>query len=249
MTQLTQLNPEQHKNLNVAPDSVAILAKQMQIVHVNAEEVSKAATELPVFFTRSEQTGGWGMSVLTCLVNEHNGLVQNGRWQAGYTPTYLTTYPIFPMRIEGSEQHGFGINIEDPTLSESEGNALYNEDGSETAYLQNAKRQIESDIKGSMQTHQMTQVLRQLELFKAVTLTLHFSDGSKQNLQGLHTIDEDKLKSLDAATLKQLSDKGYLMVTHACLMSLFKINLLVRSHNQIAPEQMIDKVNIALPAQ
>jgi hypothetical protein len=51
-------------------------------------------------------------------------------------------------------------------------------------------------------------------------------NGQKSTLRGFKTVDEAKLRALDAQTLKGLSDAGWLGLIHAHLLSLNQVQRL-----------------------
>ena len=64
-------------------------------------------------------------------------------------------------------------------------------------------------------------------------MLVQYGDDAVQTLKGLHTLDEDKLQSLPAEQLQELSKKGYLAPIYAMLVSIFQLNALIRKHNSI----------------
>lgn len=246
MAELVELSATEHGKLKVSPNNAGLLAKQLQIININASEVAQAATDLPVFMTKSETTGGWGMCVLTSLEQGKAPLVKDDQWQSMFMPSQLSTYPVLPMRKANSEQYTLGIEPESLALSSETGEALFNDDGSETIYLENLRRQIDGDIKAGYQTHLLTQEADKLGLMKRVDLVLLYKDGTKQNLKGLYTFDEEKLQSLASEQLHQLHSKGFLLAIHAVLISTLQLNRLIRLHNEMTDGDKIINVKIAL---
>lgn len=254
MTTLVELNPNDHKDLKVAANVIGKLASQMQIVNVTAQEIPQACSEFPVFFTRNSQTGEWGASILISLLQNTSPMLKNEEWQGLYTPNFLRTYPLFPMRREDSNTYTLGIDPKNPYLSADEGEALYSPDGKETAFLDGIRRMVDADIKSGYQTYLMTKELAEQELFKGINLVLQFKDGTRQNLHGLYTINEEAFQKLSAQKLEEYHQKGYLVVIHAALTSMYQLNRLVRLQQAAAsadtPEKdQVVSVNISAVAQ
>lgn len=244
MNTLVELNPTDHKQLKVAANSVAQLASQMQIINITAQEIPQATTEFPVFFTRNSQTGDWGSSILASLLQGVSPMVTEGQWQGLYTPNFLRTYPVFPMRQEDSNTYTLGIDPENDMLTEQSGEALYTEEGKETPYLDSLRRTVDADIKSGYQTFLMTKELDELDLFKSIDLVLQFKDGTRQNLHGLFTINEENFQNLPADKLAEFQQKGYLVIIHAVLLSTYQLNRLIRMHGKIDSKDNVVSVNI-----
>lgn len=241
MTSLVELNPTDHKNLKVVANVAGKLASQMQIVNITAQEIPQACSEFPVFFTRNSQTGDWGASVLISLLQNTSPMLEGEQWQGLYTPNFLRTYPLYPMRREDSNTYSLGIDPASPHLSDTEGEPLYTEDGKDSAFLDGVRRMIDSDIKSGYQTYLMTKELAEQGLFKAVDLVLQFKDGTRQNLHGLFTINEENFQKLSAEKLQEYHQKGYLVVMHAVLTSMYQLNRLVRLHEHLITSDTDDK--------
>lgn len=245
MSKLVELTPNAHQKLKVSNNAAALVAKQMQIINITAAEVASAATDLPVFFTRNAQSGGWGMCVLASLEQGAAPLVANDRWLGLYTPNFLKSYPIFPIQNPENNSYSLGIDPENPALLQNEGEALFEADGKETLFLDNVRRTIDADIKAGYQTWLMTQELEKLGLFKSIDLVLQYADGSQQKLHGLFTINEEKLQTIDKENLVVMHQKGYLLVLHAALMSIYQLNRLIRLHSEHPGKDKIVNVKIS----
>lgn len=237
MSELIELSAQQHKTIKVAKNHVALVASKQQIVNLTAQEIPQTACDLPIFFTRSATTGQWGAAALMSLRNGTNPMVIQDQWQGLYTPISLQTCPIFPMRHDDSNSYTLGIDPESDLLQTKNGIALFDEDGKETEFLSQVRHLIDADLKAGYQTYLMTKELEDLGLLKSIDLVLTFGDNSKQNLHGLHTVDEEKLLALPSEKAVEFHKKGYITVLNAMLFSLFQLNRLVRFDIQTSSDQ------------
>ena len=57
---------------------------------------------------------------------------------------------------------------------------------------------------GHESSQSLSKLLVGLELIESLKIEIEFKDGSRQNLSGLHTINEDKLRTLSAEGLEAL---------------------------------------------
>jgi hypothetical protein len=233
MAELVKLSNTHHHALCVRPECNLELAATQQIMKLRVSELSKAVTNFPIFFTKDPHHGGWILSALTSFELGQNLFVDDGIWQGTYQPNSMHTHPLYLMKSDqGQNSYAIGILEDSPAFSKEKGEALFDENGNASSYLNRVTKQLETDVKGDIQTSQFSQKLSELGLLKAIDLQIFYQDDSAQTLAGLHTIDEDKLQSLSAEQLAELSRLGYLIPAHAMLISIYQLNLLLRKNNE-----------------
>lgn len=245
MKTLSELDGVKHQDLKVVTASALDIAKQMQIINLHLAELSHAITSVPVFFTKSANTGHYGLSGLISLDSKCAAMVKDGRWQGTYLPSFLQTYPIFLMRKgEDSEDYTLGIDETSAAFSSTEGQPLFDAPSKPSDYLQQVKATLEADLKGNAMTFQFMRTLQELDLVKAINIIVAYEDGTKQSLTGLYTVDEDKLQSLTQEQVYELQQNGYLLLMNAMLLSLFQLNSLLQKHNEQLPDDRITHVTM-----
>lgn len=212
---------------------------------IQAAEAGHAVCSFPVFFSRSPSTGGWALSVVTSLEAGHNLFVQDDRWTAAYAPAGMQTYPLFLMQAESDENaYAVGVIGHDDVLSTDKGEALFDAKGNATIYLDKVVKLLEAGIENETQTRLLAQCLEELDLLKAINVNVHYEDGGIQTITGLHTIDEDRLQSMTPEQLDELNKKGYLILAHALLLSIFQLNVLVRKNNLVDGNKQVKQVKL-----
>ncbi len=242
--QITELNPTSMQQLLVPTAAAGHYAARQHLLNLRAHEIGRVLCDLPVFFSRASN-GQYLISALCSFVPGQNLWVQQAQWQALYQPMCLQTYPLFLLGGPDAATSRLGIDLTalqstaataatstatapNPTLGE----ALFDSRGQPTLYLSRQRALLEADVEQDFLTYQFCRTLVQWQLLKAVDLVLQMQDGSLQTIQGLATVDEDKLASLSAAQLAQLQQQGYLALLHGILMSIYQLNALIRRHNQ-----------------
>ena len=248
MAELTELHNDKHGKLRVVENCALTRAKSQHIVSLRVTEVANAVGDFPIFATRSPTSGRWSLSAMTSFEPGSNLFVDGGDWLALYRPTIMQTFPLYLMQAPGTEK-GFTVGIEEgnPAFSEERGDALFDEQGKPSPYLNRVSAALEADVNNDLLTLQFTETLEELGLLKAINLLVHYEDGRINTIKGLNTVDEDGLKSLPDDTLAGLHRKGYLLPAHALLISLFQLNALIRRHNrreQLPPIQQL-KLEVA----
>jgi hypothetical protein len=93
----------------------------------------------------------------------------------------------------------------------------------------------------------MVEKLDKLGLFKPLEILLQYQDNTARKMNGLYSIDEEKLNKLSTEQLASLHQDGTLFAIHALLISVYQINNLVRKYNQSEAANKIVNVKIELP--
>ena len=70
------------------------------------------------------------------------------------------------------------------------------------------------------------------DLIEPFALNVDLDDGSKNRLEGFHTVHEEKLTQLDGDVLADFSQKGYLQCAYMVVASLSNIRKLIQKKNQ-----------------
>ena len=232
MAELVKLEHARHGHLKIRESCALEQASQQHLVNLRVTEVCQAVSSMPVFVTRVSDGGDWALSGICSFTAGGNLFVADGAWAALYQPSAMRTYPIYLMQAAG-EKRGYTLGIDENSsaFSTENGEPLFSADGKQSLYLQRVRALLEADIGNDLQTRSFTGRLEQLGLLKAVDLLLEYESSGQQTIGGLHTMDEDVLKSLSADALAELHSCGYLAPIHAQLISLFQLNALIRLHN------------------
>ncbi|NNC57949.1 MAG: SapC family protein [Woeseiaceae bacterium] len=247
MKQLVELDSETHRNCRVAENCALQFATAQHMMPIHAAEAGQAVCNFPVFFSRSPNTGRWALSAVTSLEVGRNLFVEDGQWTATYVPTGMQTYPLFLMQSPTEEnKYTVGVIGHDNVLSQEAGEALFDGNGNASIYLSQVTKLLEAGIENEVQTRLFAQRLDELDLLKPINVNVHYDDGSIHTNTGLHTINEDKLQAMSPEQLGELNTKGYLLLVHAMLVSIFQLNSLVRKHNQVAGSRPVKQVKLEI---
>ncbi|TQV69904.1 SapC family protein [Exilibacterium tricleocarpae] len=247
MAELVELTSGKHGKLKVVDNCAVAFAARQHVMNLRVAEIGKAVSSFPVFFTKNTRTGDWALSAVTSFEQGVNLFVENDKWTATYQPTGIQTYPLFLMRSP-KDKNGYtvGIDATSQAFSEQQGEALFDDRGKASLYLSRVTVLLEADIKNDIQTYQFMQKLEELNLFKSIDIQVHYEDGSVQTLKGLHTLDEDKLQSLQNEQLSELNKTGYLIPMHAVLISIYQLNALIKKHNVVERFTKVKKIKLEL---
>jgi len=250
MNELVKLNYQDHGALKIAPNCTTTVAQNQHVIGLRVNEIGQATTSFPVFVSRIGDTDDWTLSAMASFEAGTNLFVKDDRWHATHVPSSMQSYPFFLMKSE-EDENGYtaGIIPTDKAFSEKEGEPIFKEDGEQTDLVKNMIQVLKDDIKHSAQTRNFTRALVELDLLKPTNLLVNYADSKEIKITGLTTIDEDKLRSLDADKFLQLRENGYLIAIYAILLSPYQLKGLINLHNQQANRQVITQVKMDFDVQ
>jgi len=88
------------------------------------------------------------------------------------------------------------------------------------------------DLKpGLDQTKLFIETLLAMKLIEPVDISLAFDDGSKRQLEGLYTVNRDRLKKLTDDKIVELFHRGYLQAIYLMIASLKQVPVLAQKKN------------------
>ncbi len=234
----TDLNFKKHQHLKVKPQqSLSHFAKR-HLILIRAEEVTRAACNMPVMLTAVGDSGQWSLAGVTSFEPDSNLFLTKGKWTATFVPWLFQTWP-FNLIPSNEEDVPYYVGLEENSevFSKIEGEALFDADGQPSEVITKMKSLLENQLSADVQTVAFTQDLINLGLNKPITVQIQYQSGAVNSIRGLHTIDEEKLQSLDVEALNFLKERGYLTVIYGLLISLYQFNALIQHHNQLNEKQ------------
>ncbi len=245
MPTLTELKSAAHSNLKIAPNATTDITSRQHMLSVQAAELANAATCFPVLISRNSQNGRLSISALTSFTAGQNLFVSETGWEPVFQPISVQTLPLYLMQLPSDpNQFTVGFDAQSGHLSEQSGTALFDAEGKATATLTEKSKLLETELNHYRQTFAFLNALEEHGLLKPIDIQVQFQDGHTNVIQGLYTINEDSLQTMDISALDGLRSQGYLMPIHALLMSLYQVNVLVNRHNARQPELPIKAVKI-----
>lgn len=225
---LVSLNREQHRQLKLAPPPQPFaFARETNSVLIAASELPFAVLDFPCVFI--EAADGHSIAALVGLRDHENLFVQpEGTWARGaYLPAFFRRYPFVLAEAAGDPTFTVCLDRACVGLNTEQGEALFDAEGQETPWLEEIKRFLLSFRNEMAASRDFANRLAALELLQdgVIEYTL---DGQKSALRGFKTINETKLRALDAATLQELAVKGWLGWAYAHLLSIQQVQRLAQ---------------------
>ena len=230
MNRLIALDSVAHRHLRVDQQQVHAEAAQLNMVPVVLGEFLKLCVQYPIVLTKNGATGQFTCVALFGFEKSENLFWQQDRWDAIYVPLQVSRQPFF-LGANGDQPAVVCIDTAHPSVKQTHGEAIFDEQGAETAYLQQAKQMLAALLDGEQRTDRFVRKLLALELIRPMRLEIEFADRHKQRIEGLYTLDEERLKAAPAQTIAELHSLEYLGPIYTMLASLGHIYSLVQRKN------------------
>lgn len=221
------LNRDRHQDLKLQVDAQHFLfATKTNSVLLAASEFVEAARDYAIVFV-GQDGGPFTVAALVGLGDKENLMVDaGGAWESGtYIPAFIRRYPFVLAGADEGESMTVCVDEAYKGWGNEQGEALFGSDGAETPYLKNVIGFLSLFHSEMKRTGDFAARMADLGLLTSKVINIHNS-ASKQTLEGLWVIDEEKLKALDDAQTLQLVRSGDLAVIHAHLMSLSNVSRL-----------------------
>lgn len=219
------LDRELHRTLKARlPVGDWSVASPLNSIFLAAVEFGDACRDFPIVFVRAgvDPSGRQQLApvaVFGLAAGENLFVEPGGGWRVPYMPAVLRMYPFALARID---DNNLAVTIDTgwSGLSQTEGERLFNDDGTPGDVLKSVQQQLETLETEIQRTRFVGERLMQLDLFTEMRFDATLPDGQKFAVEGFLTVDENKLKGLSDAVIVELQRNGLLGLIHAHLISL-----------------------------
>lgn len=234
MNAIKALSNELHGSLKIDQDPTYSQVKTEHLLPVVVHEFSQLAVEYAIVFVKHAESGVFQPVVLSGLTPGSNLYYSESGWQADRIPKVIANYPfVLIQNPDDDSQLMVGVNEQSSVLNAFTGDALFNADGSESAFLLQRKQQLSDFVEQSQITKVFVNTIAEMGLLTSQKLALTIN-GNKQELTGLYLIDEQKLNALDEAQFMQLRSRGFIAPLYAHLVSLHNLARLAKKASKVA---------------
>jgi SapC len=227
------LNNVTHRNLRVIVRHGAEFGDNVGSVLTFPTEFGDVQREYPIFFRKDATTGDlYSVALLGFEPNENLFLDQDG-WQASYIPGVMTRGPF----LIGFQEQGVGgearkepvihVDMDDPRISEAEGEAVFLPQGGHSRYLERIANVLRGIHEGMAISKAMFAAFTELELIEPVKVEIRLTPQEQYDLVGMYTVSEEKLAALDGDALVRLNRAGFLQGAFLVLASMNNVKKLI----------------------
>ena len=230
------LNPEVHKNTRIVTERGEAMGDDIQYSLTYPLEFRNIQSCYPIFFSKSGETGEFFPIALFGFEKNENLFLDESGWNASYIPMMVEREP-FLIGYQGASEDDLkpivSIDMDSPKISEEKGQALFDNDSQPTDFLKSVMRRLESLHQGHEHNKGFISALTEAELLEPFTLDITLDNGSRNQLIGFYTINEDKLLELDGSILEDFNKKGFLQPIYMAVASYARIRALIDKKNVI----------------
>lgn len=229
VSRLVALDNRIHRELRVAPERVLAQGGRLHMVPVVLREFLKLCVQFPIVLTKNGDTGRFVCVCLFGFARNENLFWRNERWDAIYTPLHVMRQPFF---VGGGEtEQVLCIDAENDSLQQQTGDRIFDEQGNDTPYLQKIKATLAALFTGEAQTQRFVDKLLALNLVQPMRFEIEYADRQSQRVEGLYTVDEERVKSLPKDDLVELHSLHYLAPIYTMIASLGQVHALINRKN------------------
>jgi hypothetical protein len=224
VTNIAVLNTETHKDLRVQSAASARYGDAQRFVPVIVNEFSFLVPHYPVFFAKDSETGSFYCGAMLGIDEGENLFLAEGRGFETYRPLNLRRGPFF---TAGSD---IAVDLDHPRV-DAGGQPLFTESGAPSDYLKSIIGLFQDLRPGLEQTKLFIETLMKMKLVEPIDISLAFDDGTSRQLDGLYTINQDRLKQLADGEVVDLFRRGYLQAIYLMIASLKQVPVLAWMKN------------------
>ena len=216
------LNNVDHKDLRIIQGQPASYGDAIHCCPAYTFEFRDLQNHFPLLLQEHGE-GGFVPVALMGFEEQENLFIEQNEWTVTRPPAFILKGPFLigtKQDENGQQIRLMSVDMAHPRVSREQGTALFQPLGGRTDYLEQTANLLENIFNGADATKRFTAALDSLGLIESVTLDITLKYGSKNQLLGFYTINEELLKQLSGEQLAGLSGEGFLMPLFMMLASL-----------------------------
>lgn len=232
MARLVSLDNAAHRHLRIDSRRAEAAGAALTMAPVVLSEFLKLVVQYPIVFTKDRDTGRFSCVALFGFHERENLFVSDGQWQAIYVPLQVARQPFFLGKGDEDGHYLMCIDIEHESVGQEHGEAIFDADGRETAWLENVKQGLAELLNGEEPTRHFIDTLARLKLLVPMRLEITFENQESAQVEGLYTIDEARLEALGAEDIASLHAQRLLGPIYTMLASLGHLYAMIDRRNK-----------------
>jgi len=233
MTNHVLLNNIAHKDLKVITRSSAEFGDNVHAVLTFPTEYGDIQREYPILFRKDAESGELHSIALLGLAKGENLFLDESGWNASYVPGIIARGPFLigfqDQEVEGEVRREpvIHVDMDNPRVSESGGEAVFLEHGGNTPYLEHIAAILRGIQEGLALSKAMFAAFASHDLIEPVNIEADVLEDVKYVLKGFYTINQDRLAHLDGEALEKLNKAGFLQGAFLVVASLNNVKKLI----------------------
>jgi hypothetical protein len=235
MTNHAILNNIDHKSLRVDARHSAELGDNVICTLAIPSEFRKLQVDYPIFFNKSSEIGRFSPMVMFGIEHGENLYLEGDHWNASYIPLMMQRGPF----LIGFQDMGPGsgkkmvitIDMDNPRVGANDGLPLFDPFGANSEYTEHIVTVLQEIDRGQSDTLELVELLVEHDLLEPFSLEIVLNSGEKFNMQGFHTINEERLTALEGSVLADFSRRGFLQAIYMVVASMGNLHKLIDLKN------------------
>jgi hypothetical protein len=220
----------EHKDLRVITTAGAQYGDNVWTAITFPAEFRNLQAHFPLVFSKNPDGTSFDALALLGLQDGENLFLGENGWDIGDIPLSIQRQP-FLIGVSG-ENLMVHIDLDNPRVSRTEGEALFLEHGGHTEFLDQMNSRLMAIHQGLQSMKPFVDTLIEYKLLEGFTLDVELNDGTQGRLAGFYTINEERMAALDAAQLELLHKRGYLQAIYMVIASLSNFRNLIERKNR-----------------
>lgn len=243
MTNAVLLNNVEHRDLRVITERSADFGDDAWYALTFPLEFRALQGHYPIFFQRDAGNGNFFPLVLLGFQPGENLYLRDGKWNSSYVPLAIRREPFLIGRQsvveDGVEKtrRVIHIDLDSPRVNRERGEPLFLEYGGNSSFLDTVADMLEAIHQGIEQNERFVRALQVHGLLEPFTLDVTLDNGESNQLKGFYTIDEERLRGLNAEDLDELHRAGFLEAIYMAMASQSQLRRLIDEKNRLLPSQ------------
>jgi len=237
MANYVMLNNVEHQNVKVITERSARYGDDVHFVMTFPIEFRRVQSFYPIFFQKDASTGKFYPIALFGFEAEENLFLKENGWDSNYVPLMIRRHP-FLIGLQNAPEEAdanrsvVSIDMGSPRVNETEGEALFLPHGGTSEYLASMIEVLEDIKVGHEMNAKFIDALLEFDLIESVSMEIELNNGSKRQLLGLYTINEERLEQLDSEALGKLHSRQFLLPVYMILASMSSFRTLIDKRNE-----------------
>jgi hypothetical protein len=225
MPRYVMLNNVAHKDLRVITRYGAEFGDNIGTVLTFPTEFAEIQKEYPIFFRQDRESGEYHAVALLGFEKNDNLFLENKRWNASYLPAVIARGPFLigfqEQQIDGEmrKEPVIHVDLDHPRISQVDGEPVFSPHGGNSPYLDHIAAVLRDIRDGLDVAKAMFAAFTAMNLIEPVKVEVKLNEQEAYGVTGLHTISPEKLRALDASSLYELNQAGFLQLAYLVVAS------------------------------
>jgi hypothetical protein len=212
MPNYAKLDTTAHRDLRINGAPSAALGDAQRFASVVPAEFTHAAATCPLFFSKDSETGTFYSGAMMGFDEGENLFLGEAGYQ-GHRPLSLQRMPFYTAGTD------LVIDLDHPRVGAEGASALFDDEGKPSPYLESVIQAMRELHAGQEQAKLFIEMLLSHDLIEAVDVDIAFEDGAHHHIQGLYSVNRERLQEQPDAVVVELFRRGYMLLIHTMMVS------------------------------